>query len=187
MSVKSETNTLLDDVNRKINKLAEDFQNNKLSREQFNLIYSRYNRQLGLALSIMAGDETDSMSTNAMKTMSTIRAGGGAIYHQSSNLLLDTLGEYTLEAEDIQPILSDFNTGNSPKLMPFDEQWLIVLAGNLTTIVLEYDNRPSEKYFTNLERLMADFENANQHLLGSGEQKQSEYAQPFICAVKSLK
>lgn len=191
MSGKKESTTLLDTVNEKISELISDFQDNKLSREQFNVIYSRYNRQLGLALSVMSDGsgtaKVDSMSTNSMSEAALSRADGCAIYHHSSHTLLETLGEYTLTSEQIVPLLKDFDYTNSPKIISLDEQWFIMLAGKLTTVVLQYTNSPDERYFASLERLMADFENANSHILASADNGSYKFAQPFVCAVKFVK
>jgi len=189
MSGKRESNRLLDTVNEKISELISDFQDNKLSREQFNIIYSRYNRQLSLVLSVMSdGNRTvDSMSTNSMNEASRSRADGYAIYHQSSNTLLETLGEYTLTSEQIVPLLEDFNYSISPKIISLDGQWFIIFTGKVTTVVLQYADSPDERYFPSLKRLMADFENANSHLLTHVDNGDYELAQPFICAIKSGK
>lgn len=191
MSGKRESNRLLDTVNEKISELISDFQDNKLSREQFNIIYSRYNRQLNLVLSVMSDGsgtaKVDSMSTNSMNEASRSRADGYAIYNQSSNILLETLGEYTLTSEQIVPLLEDFSNSISPKIISLDEQWLIILSGKVTTVVLQYADAPDERYFPSLKRLMADFENANSHLLTHVDNGDYELAQPFICAIKSVK
>lgn len=191
MTIKKESSTLLDTVNEKIAELINNFQNNNLSREQFNIIYLRYNRQLGLALSVMAENDgsssRDAMSTNAMNNAAMNRADGGAIYHKQSHQLLETLGDFSLSLTDVMPILENAIQSDFPQIVAFNETSLVLLVGDYTRAILVYPRQLKSQYVANLQRFMIDFENANSHILASPNFTNYQLAQPFTCVVKPLK
>src|SRR5688572_18845868 len=90
-----------DEVQRKIRNLLAEFGEGKLSNEQFNILYERYNNQLEMAL--QAHDEQEALaaggggeSTIAIKQATTGKAVGMAIYHHRSGTIIETLGTFDL-------------------------------------------------------------------------------------------
>lgn len=189
MSPKKESNTLLDTVTEKISELITDFQNDNVSREQFNLIYSRYNIQLNLALSFLANSgmtSSDALATNAI-AKKNYKAKGCAIYYRESSKLIETLGDFSLDASATITLLDKIKDGEEQAIYPHDDDWFVSLVGKHTIVVLLYAKEPNASYFNSLDYMMTHFESANQHLLAKDTVDIQQLAQPFISIIKTPK
>src|SRR6185436_9272770 len=101
-----------DEVQRKIRNLLAEFGEGKLSNEQFNILYERYNNQLEMAL--QANDEQAAVasgadSTIAIKQATIGKAVGMAIYHHRSGTIIETLGTFDLPPDAISPTINEFS------------------------------------------------------------------------------
>jgi hypothetical protein len=190
-------------VEQKIQALLEEFADGKLSREQFQAIYERYNSQLLLAEQALRSANPDvviGMAQGGPPTIATKeaymgKAMGMMIYNNQNGMLIETLGDISVPAEKIAPTLNDFSqmmAGNRPVERQAKKigtrEWLLFVGGHYTTVVCLFHNEPSPEQCREIERLHHDFELANRWFLRSGQTDKSRLAYPFLTFVnKKLK
>jgi len=195
MSAKEDFSKLHDNIQAKITKLLDEFQKGEISREQFNIIYDRYNNQLDLALRVSVGEVEElpggGISTEAIKDATMGKATGIAIYHHKSSTMLEVLGNYELSPDRVTPVLSDYSEKIDddafiePKIEQLDDgHWIVYITEDFTTAIVVFRNEPSQRQIKGLERIMHDFEHANRNLLEKNTVDSSKLAQPFISVVK---
>lgn len=190
-------------VEQKIQALLEEFANGKLSREQFQAIYERYNSQLLLAEQALRSTNPDVVigmaqggpPTIAMKEAYMGKALGMMIYNNMNGTEIETLGEFNVPVDKIAPTLNDFSqmmkgsrlVDRQAKKIGMRE-WLLFVGGNYTTVVCLFQNEPSPDQCREIERLHHDFELANCWFLRNVEADKSKLAYPFMTFVqKKLK
>lgn len=195
MSAKDDFSKLRDNIQEKITKLLNEFQAGDISREQFNIIYDRYNNQLDLALRVSMGDIQElpggGISTEAIKDATMGKATGIAIYHHNSSTFIEVLGDYVLSPDTVTPVLNDYSEKIDedafiePRVEPLDSgHHVVYVTEDFTTAIVVFRNEPSQRQIKGLERIMHDFEHANRNLLEKNEVDSSKLAQPFISVVK---
>jgi len=190
-------------IEQKIQALLEEFADGKLSREQFQAIYERYNSQLLLAEQalrstnpeVVIGIAQGGPPTIAMKEAYMGKAIGMMIYDNKKGTLIETLGEFNVSPDKLGPTLNDFS-----QMMQSNRhverqvkkigtrEWLLFAAGQYTTVVCLFHNEPSPQQSAEMERLHHDFELANRWTLRGGKADKSKLAYPFLTFVqKKLK
>ncbi|MGB7339337.1 MAG: hypothetical protein WBC91_10635 [Phototrophicaceae bacterium] len=184
-----------DDVQRKIRNLLAEFGEGKLSNEQFNILYERYNNQLEMALQVLDGEEPQrtegDISTIAIKHATTGKALGLAIYHHRSGTFVETLGNFELLPDDISPTLNEFSKKIEDRsfIDPVTRKlsnglWVVFMARHFTTAIVVFKNEPAPAQIRELERLLHDFEEANRNLLDKMTVDSDKLAKPFIGFVR---
>jgi hypothetical protein len=184
-----------DEVQRKIRNLLAEFGDGKLSNEQFNILYERYNNQLEMAL--QAVDEQQAMaagggeSTIAIKQATTGKAVGMAIYHHRSGTIIETLGTFDLSPDMISPTINDFSRKLEQRqfIDPVTRKlssglWVVFMARHFTTAVVIFKNEPAPRQIRELERLLHDFEEANSMYLDKLNVDRDKLAKPFLGFVR---
>jgi hypothetical protein len=186
--------TFQDEVQRKIRNLLAEFGEGKLSNEQFNILYERYNNQLEMAL--QARDEqmaaaTGGDSTIAIKQATIGKAIGMAIYHHRSGTIIETLGTFDLSPDVISPIINEFSHKLEQRqfIEPVTRKlssgiWVVFMARHFTTAVVIFKNEPAPRQIRELERLLHDFEEANSHNLDKLNVEKDKLAKPFLGFVR---
>lgn len=190
-------------VEQKIQALLEEFANGKLSREQFQAIYERYNSQLLLAEQAMRSINPDvviGMAQGGPPTVATKeaymgKAMGMMIYNNQSGMLIETLGDINVSADKIAPTLNDYSQMMKANRLVErvvkkigTREWLLFVGGQYTTVVCLFHNEPSPEQCREIERLHHDFELANRWFLRSAETDKGKLAYPFLTFVqKKLK
>jgi hypothetical protein len=186
------------EVQKKIKNLIAEFAEGKISREQFHVIYERYNAQLEITEHALLSGNPDAISivqggppTVAVKESLTGKAIGLVIYHNRSGTVVDTLGNFEVPVSRISGILNDFTLMmQSSKLIDrrvekvAARQWLLFAAGLYTTIVTLFHNEPSQMQSREIERLHHDFEEANRAHLQREVVDSSKLAYPFLVFVQ---
>lgn len=190
-------------VEQKIQVLLEEFANGKLSREQFQAIYERYNSQLLLAEQALRSTNPDvviGMAQGGPPTIATKeaymgKALGMMIYNNINGTQIETLGEFNVPVDKIAPTLNDFSQmmkGNrlvdrqSKKIGM--REWVLFVGGKYTTVICLFQNEPSPDQCREIERLHHDFELGNRWFLRNAETDKSKLAYPFMTFVqKKLK
>lgn len=184
-----------DEIIAKIRKLTQEFAEGKISNEQFNIIYERYNNQLEMALEVSDGTSQASsgpeMSTIAIKQATTGKAVGMGIYHHKSATTIETLGNFDLPPDVISPVVNDFSHKLETRefVAPVTKKlssglWVLFMARSFTTAIVVFRNEPAQRQIRELERLLHDFEEANRNLLDKMNVDKSKLAKPFIGFVK---
>ena len=181
-------------IQAKIRNLLNEFSEGKVSNEQFNILYERFNNQLEMALEVMDGTAPTSnsdVSTIAVRRATTGKARGLAIYHHRSGTFIETLGNFDLAPELISPTFNEFSKklAEGEAVEPITRKldnglWVVFMAKHFTTAVVIFKNEPSPSQTRELERLLHDFEEANYTNLKQQDVDQSKLAKPFIGFVR---
>ena len=180
----------------KIEHLLAEYAEGKINREQFHAVYAHHNAQLKLAEQALQTDDPNMVAgaqgqTIMIKQAHMAKAIGLMIYHNKSGMYVDTLGAFEIPAARIAPILNDFSMmmeGNRlidrrvEKLA--EHEWLLIAAGNYTTVVTLFHNEPSSAQSREIERLHHDFEVANGRQLSGNRVDASHLAYPFLVFVQ---
>jgi len=185
-------------IETKIRGIIEEFAEGKLSREQFHVIYEKYNAQLEIANHALMSGNPDAVSiaqggppTIAIRDAYQGKAMGLLIYHNKSGQVLETLGDFTVPVSSISPVLNDLTRLmmdgkyiDRRQLKIGEKQWLMFAAGTYTTVVTEFMHQPSEFQSKEIERLHHDFEEANRPLLEKEQINTGKLAYPFLVFVR---
>lgn len=176
-------------IQEKINKLLQDFAEGKLNREQFHVIYDRYNGQLQFAEQALNDaaflGQNNTSETYVIKEKFMGRAQGLIIYSNRSGSVVETLGNFSIPLTDL--LLLDEFTEHMKRGERLewrvqeleDGRWLLFVGGQFTTVVTVFDHEPSRVQARELERLHRDFETANAALFQRGNVEADKLAVPF--------
>ena len=184
-----------DEIQAKIRNLLNEFGEGKISNEQFNILYERFNNQLEMALGVIENTSSssaiDDMSTIAIRNATMGKAIGMAIYHHRSGTYIETLGNFDLSPELISPTLNEFSKKIADKTFidPITHKldsglWIVCMARNFTTAIVLFKNEPAPSQIRELERLLHDFEIANESNLNKMNVDKSKLAKPFVGFVR---
>ncbi len=183
----------------KIDSLLAEFAAGKINREQFHAVYAHHNARLKLAEIALVMDDASLVAsaqgeTLAIKQAHEAKAIGLMIYHNRSGRYVDTLGEFDVSSARIAPVLNDFSM-----LMDTDQlidrriekidsrHWLLIAAGEYTTVITLFHNEPSPQQSREIERLHHDFEIANEHSLSAKHLEAAQTAHlayPFLVFIQ---
>lgn len=184
-----------DEIQQKIRRLLAEFGEGKLSNEQFNILYERYNNQLEMALQVLDGEtpqrQEGDVSTIAIKQATKGKALGLATYHHRSGTFIETLGNFELPPDDISPTLNEFSKKIEDRsfIDPVTRKlssglWVVFMARHFTTAIVIFKNEPAPAQIRELERLLHDFEEANRNFLTKMTVDSDKLAKPFIGFVR---
>jgi len=200
MSVSNRTKAeeFKESVEAKIRDLVLDFSKGNISREQFQVIYERYNNQLDMANQALYGSNAEALdaaqtgpSTVAIRQSLMGKAIGMAIYHNKSGTMIETLGDFEVPVHQLSARLNDISMQIEnrdfvetviEKLS--NEVWLVYAAGKFTTIVTVFRNEPSQMQTREINRLHHDFEQANASNISKERVDASKLAYPFMVFIK---
>lgn len=181
-------------IQAKIRNLLSEFSEGKVSNEQFNILYERFNNQLEMALEVIDGTTptpNSDVSTIAVRRATTGKARGLAIYHHRSGTFIETLGNFDLQPELISPTFNEFSEklAEQKAIDPITRKlenglWVVFMAKRFTTAIVIFKNEPSPSQTRELERLLDDFEEVNHKNLNQMDVDQSKLAEPFIGFVR---
>ncbi len=186
------------EVEEKIQTLIAEFSDGKISREQFNLLYDRYNGQLTIANEALA-DNDNTVLKEAQNLVPTIfvreatagKALGMAIYHHRSGRIIEALGDFDVPVAQLTPelnsILSQVEQQEfvEPKTVKMERsKWLLFEARQYTTVITIFQNEPSVIQIREMQRLHNDFERANQRFLTTDTVDVDALAYPFLVFVQ---
>lgn len=185
-------------LEEKIQNLVEEFADGKISREQFHILYERYNSRLAIAnQALLSGNpEAIRIAQSGPPTMLVRdtyqgKAMGMAIYHNKSGSILETLGDFNVPPTQVAGILNEFskkmveNEYIDRHLEKFDGQkWALFAPGRFSTVITLFLNEPAAAQMRDIERLHHDFETANYPLLDADIVDGSKLAYPFLAFVK---
>lgn len=180
VSGNDEAKLYLEKVQAKINKLAEDFANGSINRDQFQNLYAHYQREMSTVAGMLAmSDEdwrdavTDGQSF-VIRQQHRPKAQGYAIYENESGMPLSTLGKFDMDPALLVPMLSSYRAatkeifGAGMKSTAIEGgRWLCFVPGELTTMMAIFRAEPARKQLSFLDELHRLFEKANKPILAN--------------------
>lgn len=184
-------------VELKIRGLIEEFAEGKISREQFHIIYERYNAQLSIATHAMVSGNPDAVAivqggppTMVIRDAAMGKAMGMMVFHTRSSDMLETLGDFDVPMEKVKSILDDLIAKSRAAQRAErrvekinDKQWLTFGVGKYTAVVTQFSRQPSEQQNREIERLHVDYERANTALLQAERVDVRQLVCPFLIFV----
>jgi hypothetical protein len=197
----------------KMKQLVDDFAEGKLNREQFHILYERYQSQINsVKLMLDENDPTtwsqalDGDETIALRKKLLGKATGMAIYINKGGTLLNTLGNFNPDGSSIAKLFKKFDEQiakdkaaigqNDPDIVPTIQRyhqmlmelpshgWMFVARARLTTIVTIFTREPTQDQCETMLRLLRDFETANASHLQKENVTATDLAMPFQVFVK---
>ncbi len=185
-------------IKSKMDDLVQEFSEGKISREQFQVLYERYNGRLSIANQALVSGNPEAIkiaqsgpSTLLVRDIYMGRALGIVIYHDASGTLIETLGTFDVAPAQVTSTLVEIDgkRRSGSYLATINKQinegqWLIFVTGKFTTVVVLFKNEPSQYQIKEIERIHYDFEQANQLFLGQDTVDTDELADPFYVFVK---
>ena len=170
-------------VEEKIESLLDEFAGGDISREHFDIVYSRYSRQLTIADEAIENGKLEDLNQimNEIPTMALRAAIRGkalsmmVIHHLHLNTIR-TFGDYEVDEEHLTTIMDDLQqrlaTGQRDytdvqKL--YGNSWIVVCSLERTTLITLFRNEPASKQVQELERRHRDFESANRNILNHAD------------------
>lgn len=187
----------INQVYQKMSRVAQEFAFGEINRSQFHRLYERYQQQAMAVAQMLAEANnptgwrdalatSDIESTYHLKKSLTARALGVSIYDNRSGMPIETIGEFSIDAELIVPMLSSyreaaaeiFQAGVRSTEME-NGSWLCFMAGAYTTLIVLFSVEPSRNQFGMLDQLHRDFEIANAEFLDNGYVTADQLAYPF--------
>ncbi|NWF70208.1 MAG: hypothetical protein HXY40_14070 [Chloroflexi bacterium] len=181
-------------LTEKIQTLLDDFATGKINRDQFHALYERYSARLLIADHALLSGNPDAVAIaeSGPSTLQILEQTGGKalgllIYDSASAAIIETLGQFTVTADKVQPLLADFmGTPHAENCVAQvdEQQWLLLVAGRFTTVVTLFKNEPSRLQTREIERLHRDFEEANHNALAQPMVDASKLGYPFLAFVQ---
>lgn len=199
---RTKAETFKAEVEEKIQNLIADFSDGKISREQFNLLYDRYNGQLMIANEALTDNDhsalkevQNSVPTKYVREATAGKAMGMAIYHHRSGRIIEALGDFDVTVAQIAPALNSIlvqieaDEFVEPKTVNIERgKWLLFEVRRNTTVITHFQNEPSALQVREMQRLHHDFERANERFLTGDTVEAKSLAYPFLAFVqKKLK
>jgi hypothetical protein len=170
----------LNRVKVKISKLAEEFASGSINREQFHELYEHYQEEvrkietwIDLAPYSDAWQEARKEGKSILiRQQHMARVLGYAIYQNESGIPINTIGEFTLDASLIIPMLSSYRSaaqeifGAGMRSSQIENgQWLCFVPGETTTLIALFSTEPASKQLNSIREIHKVFELANCHIL----------------------
>ncbi|MBC7815153.1 MAG: hypothetical protein H7175_28605 [Burkholderiales bacterium] len=195
----SKVREFMGQVQEKMRTLVEEFALGNLSREQFHVIYDKYNTQLSIVEHALRGADPETVMgiaqdgppTIKLREGYTAKALGMVIYSNRNGTVIETLGEFDVAADKISTVLNDLSHMMQANKMVerqvkkiSNRHWLAFMPARYTTVVTLFQNEPSQAQMRQLERLHHDFEEANRSFLQRTTVDATKLAYPFLVFVQ---
>lgn len=187
----------------KMEKLVEEFADGRLNREQFHTLYDRYQTQINGVQTMIRDTDPDGWQqmidgerTIAIRKRLMGKAKGMLIYNDKTGILLDTMGDFSVDPLLISELLkklgeeekekarSEDASDNCMAVETKDNSWVFLARGKFTTIVTAFTREPTSDQQETLMQLHKDFERANASLLEKSGVTVNELAMPFRVLIK---
>jgi hypothetical protein len=169
-------------VQKKINKLAEEFASGSINRDQFQELYDHYQREIRSIETWMDLDpHTDAWREACTEGKSVVirkqniaRILGYAIYQNDSGMPIATIGRFEVDPALYVPMLSSYRSaareifGAGMRSSQIENgRWLCFVPGESTTLMALFSTEPANRQLRTLNQVHRVFEKANRHLLNS--------------------
>lgn len=189
----------INEVYRKMSRIAEEFAAGEINRTQFHRLYNRYQRQIMTVSQMIAESDPSGWESAVKSDESTLhirkqfeaKAIGLSIYDNRTGMPIETIGDFTLDAELIVPMLSSYRQATAEIFQAGvrstemeNGNWLCFMSGAYTTLIVLFSVEPSSNRITLLDRMHRDFEIANAEFLEHGYTSTDQLAYPFFSFIK---
>ena len=185
-------------IEEKIQGLVDEFAEGQISREQFHILYERYSSRLAIANQALISGNPEAIEiaqsgppTVLVRDTYQGKALGMAIYHNKQGNILEMLGEFDAPVQRVASVLKQYSETMARgdlverHLEKLDGQkWLLFAPGGHSTVVTLFLNEPAPAQIREIERLLHDFEQANQAFLVKDTVDGKQLAYPFVIFVK---
>ena len=167
-------------VRTKLNRLAQDFNDGTINRDQFQNLYAHYQREIRNIEGVIEiaprseswkGVVTEGQSV-LIRRRHLARAQGYAIYENESGMPVSTLGEFEFDPALLVPMLSSYRAatkeifGAGMRSTAIEGGgWLCFVPGEFTTMLALFSAEPAGKQLEFLDELHRLFERANRRQL----------------------
>jgi hypothetical protein len=185
----------LEEVRRKMERLAEDFATGRVNTTQFQELYAHYQQERKAIEEILeqapeaaawraavAQEEGESI---IIRRRHAARILGYAIYLNVNDSLLRSVGEYNIDERVVKSMLDSFRTDGAEgvqsqmrSIETENAQRVRFVPGQHTTLAVLFSNEPARAQLEMLQDLQAHFERANQLLLNRGITDASQFVFP---------
>ncbi len=181
-------------VQRKIDRLVQEFADGQINRAQFQRLYARYQRQITTVMQLMANTDPSRWREAIFETEDTLKLRkrfaattlGLSLYESRSGRHIRTLGEFRVEDWLITPMLQSYRAAASQNFRAGprgaeleDGRWLCFLPGGHTMLIALFSQQPADDQLALIERMHQDFEEANLTCFESGRFDATQLVYPF--------
>ncbi|MGA9532182.1 MAG: hypothetical protein WBR18_05650 [Anaerolineales bacterium] len=172
----------LQQLQEKVNRLAEEFANGTINREQFQQLFEHYQKERTAIQNwrdstASTGDWKDLSNEGkslVIRTKNTAKVLGYAIYQNESGMPLTTIGDFDIDPDLAVPMLSSYRSaakeifGGEMRSTEIEGgKWLCFVPGELTTMLALFTVEPATRQLSIMEDLHRLFEKANRRHLSS--------------------
>ncbi len=176
----AEGQMLIEQVQSKMRKLADEFAAGEINREQFYKIYEHYQTQINLATAMIAEADVLSLGTFspaetiAIRKQLTGKAKAAAVYYHETSQFLETIGDFELPVAMLTTTLTGIadeveRRGTAePVSIPVGRDWVLFVPGQYSTAIMVFSNEPVMRQVAIVQNMHHNFETANQAALRSG-------------------
>lgn len=183
----------------KMEQLVLDFADGKLNREQFHVLYDRYQTQINGVQALLAEEDAshwsdilDGEHTIDIRSRLMAKAVGMLIYVNETSILLDQLGQVMIDPLVVSDLFERLakNAVNSTDEYPQivieigGMGWALAMQGDLTTIIVVFSKEPTAQQKSAITRLLHDFERANALILQRPNITPDQLAMPFQVIIR---
>jgi hypothetical protein len=191
--------SFITELQDKIQQLLNDFSEGKLNKDQFNVVYARYNSQLKLVEDAVASGLTNPVEAakDGQLTAAIMRERSGKflglrVFNTRNSMTIHTLGEFEAPTSQVMPFIENLimmiesrqPLGRHIQKLD-DQRWMLFSSGRYTVSASIFKNEPSQKQTQEVYRLHRDFEEANKVFLQSGTFDANQLAFPFMVLLNS--
>lgn len=170
----------LNRLQKKINKLAEEFASGAINRDQFQQLFDHYQKERRAIVNwkeTTAGmgnwqDISSEGKSIVIRSRHSAKVIGYAVYANESGMPLSTIGEFELDPELAVPMLSSYRAatkeifgGEISSTEIEGGRWLCFVRGERTTLLALFSNQPANRQMKIIEDLHRLFESANRRHL----------------------
>lgn len=192
------------EANKKMTRVAQEFANGEINRTQFQHLYDRYQRQIMRVAQILAetdpttnwrdaiADEANPETTLLIKNTLRARIIGYSIYNNRSGMPIETLGDFSVDAELIVPMLSSYRSATAEIFQAHvrstqleNGHWLYFMGGQYTTLIALFSLEPAANQLPLVQKAHEDYETANEGVLRK-EGPTKQVPMPFYSLIRKL-
>jgi hypothetical protein len=187
--------SLIEQVQAKMRKLADEFASGEINTEQFYRIYEHYQARINMASALLEESELaaqpgDNQETIAIRRSYTGMAKGAAVFLYGQQDVLETIGDFQFPTGDALGIVQAY-ARRAPKGEALDAQirqhgddWVLFSPGKYSVVVMLFSNEPVARQMAMVQNMLHDFETANEAALASGETQAAVLVFPFITFIR---
>lgn len=179
-SGKADAQRYIQKVEKKVDKLIEDFADGRINQAQFKELYAHYQQEIRSVEGLLEMSDADWQDAATEGQSYVIRrqhapkARGYAIYDNESGMPISTLGKFEVDPALFVPMLSSYRAataeilGGGVKATAVEGgRWLCFVPGQLTTMMALFKAEPATKQLEFLAQLHRHFEKANRAQLAN--------------------